>query len=153
MKLRIRGDTIRLRLKRGEVDQIAAGTSIVEETHFPDSVLTYRLNVCDNGDISASFDTGSLVISLPKSKVLSWAGSDEVSLHAEQQLSGTGSLSVLIEKDFSCLEHGYLTTFSAVFEVVGAAAPLLEKWVQLAILFSVTHCRFAGIAKQLPVGY
>ncbi len=107
MKLRIRGDTIRLRLKRGEVDQIAAGTSIVEETHFPDSVLTYRLDVSENRDMSASFDNGSLVISLPKSTVSDWAATDEVSLDAEQKLSGTGSLSLLIEKDFSCLEPGH----------------------------------------------
>ncbi len=107
MKLRIRGDSIRLRLKRGEVDQIAAGTSIVEETHFPDSVLTYRLDVSENRYISASFDTGSLVISLPKSSVLDWAGTDEVSLHAEQKLSGTGPLSLLIEKDFRCIEPGH----------------------------------------------
>lgn len=107
MKLRIRGDTIRLRLKRGEVDRIAAGSSIVEETHFPDSVLTYRLHVCEDKDISASFDNGSLVISLPKSKALDWATTDEVSIHAEQKLSGTGDLSLLIEKDFSCLEPGH----------------------------------------------
>lgn len=107
MKLRIRGDTIRLRLKRGEVDQISAGTSIVEETHFPGSILTYRLDVSDNRDMSASFDNGSLVISLPKSTVSDWAATDEVSLDAEQKLSGTGSLSLLIEKDFSCLEPGH----------------------------------------------
>ena len=107
MKLRIRGDSLRLRLKRGEVDQIAAGTSIVEETHFPDSVLTYRLDVSEDRDMSASFDNGSLVISLPKSKVSDWAGSDEVSLCAEQKLTGARSLSLLIEKDFSCLEPGH----------------------------------------------
>jgi hypothetical protein len=107
MKLRIRGDSLRLRLKRGEVDQIAAGSSIVEETHFPDSVLTYRLDVSENHDISASFDRGSLVISLPKSKVSDWADSDEVSLSAEQKLTGAGSLTLLIEKDFSCLEPGH----------------------------------------------
>ncbi len=107
MKLRIRGDSVRLRLKRGEVDQIAAGSSIVEETHFPDSVLTYRLDVSEDDDMSANFQRGSLVISLPKSKVSDWAGSDEVSLSAEQKLTGAGSLSLLIEKDFSCLEPGH----------------------------------------------
>ncbi len=107
MKLRIRGDSLRLRLKRGEVDQIAAGSSIVEETHFPDSVLTYRLDVSEDHDISASFDRGRLVISLPKSTVSDWAATDEVSLDAEEKLSGTGSLSLLIEKDFSCLEPGH----------------------------------------------
>jgi hypothetical protein len=107
MKLRIRGDSIRLRLKRGEVDQIAAGASIVEETHFPNAVLTFRLDISENDDVSASFDNGALVISLPKSRVLDWASTDEVSLVAEQKLSGAGSLSLLIEKDFSCLEPGH----------------------------------------------
>ncbi len=107
MKLRIRGDSLRLRLKRDEVDQIAAGSSIVEETHFPDSVLSYRLDVSENNDISASFERGSLVISLPKSKVSDWADSDEVSLSAEQKLMDAGSLTLLIEKDFSCLEPGH----------------------------------------------
>jgi hypothetical protein len=107
MKLRICGDSVRLRLKRGEVDQLAAGTSIVQQTHFPGAVLTYRLDISENSDISATFDNGSLVISLPKSKVLDWASADEVSLHAEQELSGTGALSLLIEKDFKCLEPGH----------------------------------------------
>ena len=107
MKLRICGDSVRLRLKRGEVDQLAAGTSIVQQTHFPGAVLTYRLDVSENSGISATFDNGSLVISLPKSKVLDWASSDEVSLHAEQELSGSGALSLLIEKDFKCLEPGH----------------------------------------------
>ncbi len=107
MKFRIRGDSVRLRLKRSEVDRITAGDSIVEETHFPDSVLTYRLDVSENNAISASFDNGSIAITVPKSKALGWASTDEVSLHAEQKLPGTGSLSLLIEKDFSCLEPGH----------------------------------------------
>lgn len=107
MKLRIRGDTIRLRLKRSEVDRIAAASSIVEKTHFPDSVLTCRLDVSEKKDISAGFDNGTLVVSLPKSKVLNWAGTDEVSLHTTQEVSGAGLLSLLIEKDFSCLEPGH----------------------------------------------
>jgi len=107
MKLRIRSNSIRLRLKRGEVDQLAAGTSIVEETHFPGAVLTYRLDVSENSSISATFDNGSLTVSLPKSKVLDWASTDDVSLFAEQTLPGSGALSLLIEKDFKCLEPGH----------------------------------------------
>ncbi len=107
MQLRIPGETIRLRLKRGEVDQIAAGTSVSEETHFPGSVLTYRLDVSEDNDISASFDNGSLVVSVPKSKALDWASTDEVSLYAEQKFSGAGFLTLLIEKDFRCIEPGH----------------------------------------------
>ena len=107
MKLRIRGDTLRIRLKRGEVEQVAAGSPIVEETHFPTSVLTCRLELSADGDFSADFQSGSLVVRLPSAEVLSWAGSDEVSLFAEQKLSDARSISLLIEKDFACLEPGH----------------------------------------------
>jgi len=98
---------MRLRLKRSEVDQLAAGTSIVEETHFPDAVLTYRLDVSEDSSFSATFDNSTLLVSLPISKVLDWASTDEVSLFTEQKLSGSGALSLLIEKDFKCLEPGH----------------------------------------------
>jgi hypothetical protein len=107
MKLRIRGNSIRLRLKRGEVDQIAAGTSIVEKTRFPGAVLTCRLEVSDGNSIAANFDNGSLVVSLPRTRISEWASTGEVSLSEEQKLPDADSLSLLIEKDFSCLEPGH----------------------------------------------
>ncbi len=68
MKLRIPGNSIRLCLKRGEVAQVAAGKSIEEETHFPGSVSTYRLDVSETNDIEANFSGGSLQFSLPHPK-------------------------------------------------------------------------------------
>ena len=107
MKLRIRCDSLRLRLKRGEVAQVAAGKSIVEETHFPGSVLTYRLDVSETDDIEANFADGNLEISLPASKVPGWATTDEVSLTATQNTPDGATLTLRIEKDFSCLEPGH----------------------------------------------
>jgi hypothetical protein len=107
MKIRTRGDSVRVRLKRGEVDQLAAGCSVVDQTHFPNAVLTCRLDVTDFDDISASFSDGTIALTVPRSRVLVWANTDEVSLYAEQNLSETGFLSVLIEKDFRCLEPGH----------------------------------------------
>ena len=66
MKLRICGDSIRLRLKISEVERIAAGESLVEVTHLPDSVLTYCLEVSENGGMAATFSDGKLVVTLPK---------------------------------------------------------------------------------------
>ncbi len=107
MKLRIRGDSIRLRRKRGEVAQVAAGKSIMEETHFPGSVLTYRLDVSETNDIEANFADGNLEISLPASKVPGRATTDEVSLTATQNTPDGATLTLLIEKDFACLEPGH----------------------------------------------
>lgn len=107
MKLRIRGDTLRLRLKRSEVDRLAAGAGVVEHTRFPGAVLSYRLETSGNGDFSAHFTNGSLVVRLPQKDALEWARTDAVSLHAEQKLPGNGVLDVLIEKDFRCLDPGH----------------------------------------------
>ena len=107
MKLRIRGNSIRLRLKRGEVDSLAAGTTLVDETQFPESKLSYSLGLSDSDDMLASFDNGSIAISMPREIIPEWADTDLVSLYSELELPDSGMLSVLIEKDFSCLEPGH----------------------------------------------
>jgi len=107
MKLRIRGNSIRLRLKRGEVDRLAAGMTLVEETHFPGSTLSYSLELSNNDDMLASFDNGAIAISMPREIIPEWADTDLVSLYSELELPDTGMLAVLIEKDFSCLEPGH----------------------------------------------
>jgi hypothetical protein len=107
MKLRICGDSIRLRLKIGEVERIAAGESIVETTHLPDSKLTYGLEVSENGGMAATFSDGKLIVTLPKADAKQWASSDEVSLASEQSLADACTLSLLVEKDFTCLEPGH----------------------------------------------
>jgi hypothetical protein len=107
MKLRIRGNSIRLRLKQSEAAKIAAGRAIAEETRFPGSVLTYCLETTADDQVSASFSDGSLAIRLPQSRAAEWADGDEVSIVAEQDLGEAGVLSLLIEKDFQCLSPGH----------------------------------------------
>ena len=107
MKLRIRENTIRLRLKRSEVEHLASGKSIVEHTQFPDSTLTYRLDVAAEGPPAASFDQGSLAVRLPASEVRQWAESDQVSILCELAVGESEMLSLLVEKDFKCLSPGH----------------------------------------------
>jgi hypothetical protein len=44
MKLRIRGNSIRLRLSRGEVARIAAGEGVEERTELSSQPLIYALS-------------------------------------------------------------------------------------------------------------
>ena len=106
MKLRIRENSIRLRLKQGEVDQLASGQGIAEQTRFPDSVLIYRLVTAETGATSASFDNGELTVTLLKSEVVEWAQTDLVSIITQQALEQDEALSILVEKDFQCLAPG-----------------------------------------------
>ena len=106
MKLRIRENTIRLRLKQGEVATLASGEPVVEQTQFPGSVLTYSLRASDLEAPTASFENGELAVYLPRSIVDTWASSDQVSIAGEQPLADSGALSLLVEKDFQCLSPG-----------------------------------------------
>jgi hypothetical protein len=107
MKLRIRGNSIRLRLKRGEVESLAAGNKLIEETEFPGTVFSYSLELSDNEDMVASFDNGRIEISMPREIIPEWADTDLVTLYTEQKLPGDGKLEILVEKDFTCLEPGH----------------------------------------------
>ncbi len=105
MKLRLRADTLRLRLTRGEVEQIGQGQPVSEATHFPDgNVLSYALVPGErNGARLETSDTGQFVrIELDGHRARTWAGSDEVGFSGDTPFT-VGALEVLIEKDFTCI--------------------------------------------------
>jgi len=45
-----------------------------------------------------------MVISVPRSIIREWAGTDQVSIHARQPTGDDGDLRILIEKDFECVD-------------------------------------------------
>ena len=101
----MRGDTVRLRLTRGEVDQIGQGEAVVERTCFPDGAqLSYRL--APSTRTSASFAAVSggqeILIEVATGQAQQWAASDEVGFSGEDAFT-IGPLSILIEKDFTCI--------------------------------------------------
>ena len=103
MKLRILDDSIRLRLERSEVEALATGSDVAAHTHFPDGrIFGYRLRA--STDTTAAFADDTITVSLPAADVSAWSADESaVSLRAELDVAG-GRLSVLVEKDFECLE-------------------------------------------------
>jgi hypothetical protein len=100
MKLRMQGNSIRLRLKRGEVEQLIKDRSVEEKIVFgADQALLYRLQVSRTATVpQAAFKAGVIVIEVPAEMASHWAQSEEVGIEATQD-----SLQILIEKDFACL--------------------------------------------------
>ena len=100
MKLRIQGDSIRLRLTVGEVATIGRGEAVVETTHLGAPPFSYALTPLTNATaVAATFDDGAMRVTLPAARVRRWAETEEVSLRG-----AAGAVSILIEKDFDCLE-------------------------------------------------
>ncbi len=105
MKLRLRGDTIRLRLTRSEVDAIGAGRSVSETLHLPDgSELKYTLTAGVSNSVQMLRESTQveIVVGIVSSQAHSWATSEQVGYSGEKPLQ-IGTVSVLIEKDFTCI--------------------------------------------------
>ncbi len=108
MKLRIRGDSIRLRLTKAEVAQIGLGKLVKETTHFINgSQFHYIFEPTDTvRNLEAHMIDNTMVVKAPLAVAGSWANSDTVALMHEQTIPGqpTDKLFILIEKDFACLK-------------------------------------------------
>jgi hypothetical protein len=105
MKLRIRDNSIRLRLTRGEVDQLADEGVVLAITSFPGG-REFRYEVESSPasvNPGAFLSDNKVTVRLPESVVRAWAASDQVSLTGEQQHKNGEQLSILVEKDFACL--------------------------------------------------
>jgi hypothetical protein len=104
MKLRIKGDSLRLRLTRAEVQQLADSGSVEERVHMtPSGVLVYRLaRTTEAATLGASFVAGVVEIQVPEKTALDWCASDLVTLEHVQP-HGAVRLRIVVEKDFACL--------------------------------------------------
>ena len=105
MKLRIRDNSIRLRLMRGEVDALRDNGLVEASTAFPGG-RTFRY-VVESSPASvnpaAFYSDNAMTVRLPASTVLAWASSEQVSMTGEQVLADGEKLKILVEKDFVCL--------------------------------------------------
>jgi hypothetical protein len=103
VKLRVRGNSLRLRLTRPEVSAIGRGERIEETVTFaPGERLVYALE-CGGGEVGARFAGGRITVSVPAATAAAWSASDRVGIEAEQAVEAGVALRILIEKDFACL--------------------------------------------------
>lgn len=105
MKLRIRGNSVRLRLTQSEVAALAAEGEVSERTAFGGgSDFSYALSADPRADrVQAALVGGRLSVTLPAAVAAEWAASERVGIEAEQPGDAGETLRILIEKDFACL--------------------------------------------------
>lgn len=100
MKLRIKGNSVRLRLTQSEVAKLSADGVVSETVSFGDRALGYEIRTDgDAADVSVDLEGFSIVVFVPEMALNDWAKSDAVSIEHH------GTPSVLIEKDFACLSE------------------------------------------------
>lgn len=107
MKLRIKGNSIRMRLSQTEV-RIFCETKIFQQSiHFGPSsadVFNYSLEIGSGSNISAMYGIDQMHVFIPELLAYEWCNTDLISLQHEQTIEDSNEvLSILIEKDFTCL--------------------------------------------------
>jgi hypothetical protein len=105
VKLRIRDNSIRLRLTRAEADILRDDGLVSARTGFPGGREFQYVVESSPASVNpgAFFSDNVVTVRLPETAVLAWANSEQVSIVGEQRLDDGEPLTILVEKDFACL--------------------------------------------------
>lgn len=96
MKIRFQASTLRLRLRRSEVEQLLAAGEVSETVLFPQGALNYALVMADDVAVAeASFAQQTILIRVSRTLAHVWGTSKNVGIS-----SATVVPAILIEKDF-----------------------------------------------------
>jgi hypothetical protein len=107
MKLRISGNSIRLRVRRSEVAKLTAGERIAETVHLgcgEQTALMYALGTEAASAVQVRYEGSEILVLLPKDEANTWAGTEQVGIYATVDVGVYGKLDVIVEKDFACLD-------------------------------------------------
>jgi hypothetical protein len=108
MKMRIKGNSLRLRVSRSELSWFANGGCVEDSIQLgpqPWAKLTYALEPDARAkEIRTKYLDGLVVVQIPLDMASEWERSDMVGLAGTMDLGSAGSLHILVEKDFACLD-------------------------------------------------
>ncbi len=103
MKLRCATNSIRLRVRKSEIESLKKGHKLIEKVNLGNAVFTFSLGPTNTPNVLTVFEGGQLSVHIPHQQMQAWLNSDEVGIEVEKKFSGGDPLQVLIEKDFPCV--------------------------------------------------
>lgn len=106
MKLRCEHNSLRLRLKKSDIDQLKNNLQLEETIAMPGGIFTYRLSIVPGAiEVAATLNGQSIEIGIPAETAMDWIGSTETGIYRIIKLTNQDSLSISIEKDFICKDR------------------------------------------------
>lgn len=105
MKIRIHGNSVRFRLSKSEVATLENEGRLEESTDFGPAQFRYAVTRSDDAELSARFADQTITLYIPAHLLAGWGANSTVGFEAHMPLSHGGSLYLLIEKDFKCLDN------------------------------------------------
>lgn len=105
MKIRIRGNSVRFRLSRSEVNIFGKEGYIEEQTEFGNECFVYAVQKSNGNEIQASFDGTKITMLVPEDILKKWTETQVVGFDNVIDLGEGKELYLLLEKDFKCLDE------------------------------------------------
>ncbi len=106
MKLRIKGNTVRLRLSMTEVKQLSETGLVTDATHFGNNVFNYEIKADEQVEkLSADFNNNTISFLINSSLAKTWKDDELVGYDAYQTAENGEKLYLLLEKDYKCLDN------------------------------------------------
>lgn len=108
MKLRMKNNSVRLRLTTSEMARFVETGQVKETIEFglePSQKFVYSIE-CDTEieEIQANIENNRMTVLIPKMQADEWTSTTQTGLESEQIIGGGKTLLLLIEKDFACSE-------------------------------------------------
>ena len=100
MKIRIKGDSLRYRLTRSDLNTLATEGSLKESTNFGANVLLYAIKIKDTTLLEATFSGNEITLFMSQNMISELTDTDKVGFDNK-----FGTLNLLVEKDFTCLDN------------------------------------------------
>lgn len=109
MKLRIQGNSLRMRVSEVEVTQFSQAGQIAESIAFgpaADQIFSYvLLNAPDYEQLQVSFTPNKVTVYIPEKTANDWVSSDLNGMEGFINNGTEKGLKILIEKDLDCLHR------------------------------------------------
>ena len=108
MKLRIQGNSLRLRVTQPELARLVEGREVADVIHLGPAVgasLRYTLTIADQAaPVEVAYQEGAIAVSITPEQLRAWTDESAVGIYATLEIGPGGLLDVAVEKDFKCLD-------------------------------------------------
>jgi len=100
MKIRIKGNSLRYRLTKTDVETFDKDGYLAESTQFGSQTFKYALQRTIAEFLTADFTDNTITMYMPAALALEWASTDRVGYE-----NNNTEMYLLVEKDFKCLDN------------------------------------------------
>jgi hypothetical protein len=108
MKIRIKGNSIRIRLTQTEVNIFGKEGYLEEATEFLENKLVYAIQSTNEvSELTANLLNNKITLMVPHAIANNWVNSELVGFQNNFKFGNNQELFLLIEKDFVCLDNTF----------------------------------------------